>query len=500
MATAYEDRLRKGALINLLGLIGKLLFPLLFLIITWLCGPEQVGLYMLAVSLAEVAVSAVQAGFTDAILVYASRHADRAHDDPAEHAALYRVLAGGFAIPIAIALLLAMAAQFGAGLFVELVYPDRPALVPALRIIGVTLPFIALSQACIAATRAQMRMEYDALINAFARPSLLLALSAAFWKLQPTLASLMWAQLATYVLLAGFSVRAFTRFYSLSALVRAIRAGGTDPEVLRFALPQSLNLTLNKYIGRLDVMMLGALGHTDFELGLFGAAALITTNIREVKLIFSGALGPVIVRHHAEGDRVGFAQMLSKTMRWSTSIGVPILLLVAFLRTDLLRIVDASYAAADNRFMLVLLITPFCSTAFSLIGNCIVFTGHSRYNLLNSVLVAGLNTLFCSILIPSYGLMGASVATALATTLITLLQAIELGKLEGVWVDMRAIYKPHVGLAAGLIVLALAWDPAALPTPQRLLLALIVLLGYGALMAALRHEELVGFLRRRARA
>jgi O-antigen/teichoic acid export membrane protein len=497
MATTYDAQLLRGSLINLAGLVGKLLYPLLFLVITWLCGPSQVGLYMLAVSLAEVAVSAVQAGFTDAVLVFGSRHVDGAESDPAQHAALYRVLAAGFAIPLALSMLIAVAALLGAESFVALVYPDRPALVPALRIVGLTLPFIAFSQACIAGTRAKMLMEYDVLLNAFGRPVLMLVCSALFWKLNPTLASLMWAQLVSYVIVAGLALKAFSRFYSLSALLRAVRARKSDPEVLRFALPQSLNLTLNKYIGRLDVMVLGALGHSNFDLGLFGAAALITTNIREVRLIFSGALGPVIIRHHAQGDREGVERLLNQATRWSTSIAVPILLLVAYLRTDLLRIVDGSYAAADNRFMLVLVITPFLSTAFGLAGNCIVFTGHSRYNLLNSVLVAALNTGFCALLIPRYGLMGAATATALAAFLITILQLVELGKLEHVWLRARAIYKPHLGLAVGIVVLVLLWDPAQLPAAQRLLLALGTVLGYGALMWGLRHEEVVAFVARK---
>src|SRR5919205_991936 len=98
----------------------------------------------------------------------------------------------------------------------------RGAFINLLALLGMLLPFIALMQGCIAGTRAQMHMEYDALLNAFARPVLLLAFSALFWKLSPTLASLMWAQLVSYVLVTGFALRAFTRFYSLRALLTAI--------------------------------------------------------------------------------------------------------------------------------------------------------------------------------------------------------------------------------------------------------------------------------------
>jgi len=496
MPGSYDERLRRGAMINLLGLVGKLLFPLLFLIITWLCGPEKVGLYMLAVSLAEVAISAVQAGFVDAVLVYASRHVDKAEEDAAEKAALYGVLGAGFGVPLLLSVVFALGSLFFAGLFVEHVYPNRPMLTPALRIVGFTLPLIAISQACISATKAKMHMEYDALLNGFLRPVLLLGASITFWKLKPELESLMWAQLVAYAGMTLFAVRGFARHYEIAPLLSAMRTRIFDREVLRFAIPQSLNMTLNKYLGRLDVMMLGAMGHSDFELGLFGAAAMITINIREVKLIFSGALGPVVARHHAAGEREAFSDVLSRVTRWSTTIAVPLVLVVACLRTEILRFVDASYAAADNRFFLVLLIPPLLSTAFGLAGNSIVFTGHSRFNLLNSVLVAALNTVFCSLLIPRYGLMGAAVATAIASTLITILQLIELSWLEGVRLRPALIYKPHVGLVLGVAALMLAWDPATLPMLQRVGLAIGLGLGYFILMLAMKHEEVLRIVQR----
>lgn len=499
MSSAYDERLRKGALVNLLGLVGKLLFPLLFLIITWLCGPEKVGLYMLAVSLAEVAISAVQAGFVDAVMVYGSRHVDRAAHDPAEKAALYGVLGAGFGMPLVISVLFAFLGLFFAGIFVEQVYPDRPALIPALRIVGFTLPLIAISQACISATKAKMHMEYDALLNGFLRPVLLLGASVVFWKLKPELESLMWAQLVAYFGVTVFAVRGFTKHFEWRPLLTAMRERIFDREVLRFALPQSLNMTLNKYLGRLDVMMLGAMGHSDFELGLFGAAAMITINIREVKLIFSGALGPVVARHHAAKETDAFADVLSRVTRWSTTIAVPLVLVVACLRTDILRFVDRSYAQADNAFFLVLLIPPLLSTAFGLAGNCIVFTGHSRFNLLNSVLVAALNTGFCTLLIPPYGLMGAAIATALASSLITILQLVELKWLEGVGLRFAQVYKPHLGLVLGTLLLMAFWDPANLSGVQRAALASTLGVGFLVLMLLLRHEEIVRLAQRALR-
>lgn len=493
---SYDAKLRRGAFINLVGLVGKIFFPLFLFVVAWVAGPETFGLYLLAVSLAEILVSAVQSGFIDAVMIFASRHVDHADTDPAEKAALYRVLAAGFGVPVVVSLLLAVVLELGATRFVALVYPDRPSLARCLEIIGFTLPFIAISQACIAATRAKMIMEYEALLNGFARPVLLLGSSVAGYYVLDGVVGLVAGQLVAYVLLSILAVVGYSRHFELAPLLAALREGWVEREVLRFAIPQSLNMTFNKYLGRLDVMMLGAMGYEDFALGLFGAAATLTINIREIKLIFSQALGPIVVRHHVAREVGEFEAVLGRVSRWSTSLAVPVVLLVAALRTDILHLMRPEFVHADNAFMLILLIPPFLSCAYGLAGNCIVFTGHSSYNLLNSVLVAALNTVFNLVLIPRYGLVGAATATALASFLISMLQLVELAKLEGVVLRLRHVWKPHLGLVLGFGVIALFWDPASLPGLGRAALAGGLVVGYGLLMLAVDHEEVVALAKR----
>ncbi len=491
----YDDKLRRGAAINLLGLLGKLLYPLLFLVITWLGEPATAGLYLLCIAMAEMGASAVQAGFSDAVVVFASHHVERAEQDREAHERLYRVLATGFAIPALLGLCVAVALQLGAGALVAYVYPGRGQLVAALQLIGWTLPFIALSQAGIAATKARMHMEYDALLNGFMRPALLISSSVLFWHLSPTLASLLWALLASYAVLTVLSLFGFARHYSFAELWLALKRGQVDRQVVRFGIPQSLHLTFEKYLTRVDLMMLGAMGYTNFELGLYGSAAMITVNIREVRLIFSGALGPVVARYHAEGDRSAFAALLGRVTRWTTTIAAPIILLVGATRSGLLGVFDASYAQADSRFMLLLLIPPMLNCSFGLVGNCIMFTGHAGYNLLNSVLVAVLNTGLNYLLIPAYGLLGAAAATALSSLAVTLLQMIELRALEHVSVRLRDIYKPHVGFVLCALAFALIWDPHG-DSSREAWFGLALPFGFLGMMLALRHEEAMLAVRR----
>jgi O-antigen/teichoic acid export membrane protein len=156
-----------------------------------------------------------------------------------------------------------------------------------------------------------------------------------------------------------------------------------------------------------------------------------------------------------------------------------------------LRLVSRSYTG-DSRFMVLLLIPPFLSCAYGLAGNLVTYTGHSAWTLTNSVLIAGFNTAFCWLLIPRYGLFGAGLATALAMTMISFLQMVELNWLERVRIRLSAVYKPHVALLAAACALAVFWDPAQIEgLGMRIAVGFGVVALYGAVLYALRHEELL---------
>jgi O-antigen/teichoic acid export membrane protein len=485
-AERYDQHLRRGALYNLLGLAAKLVHPLFFLVVTWFFGPDLVGLYFLAVSVGEIANSAVTAGFNEATTLFASRHAD----DPAAEGKLYAVLGDAFAITGGLSLVLMVGLYAGAGFIVEHWYADRPGLAGALRLLALSLPPAAVAQVAIASTKARMHMQYDALINGFVKPLTLLVCSILAKVLGLGLEGLIGAHVVMQTILAVMGVRAMAKHYSVRQVWHATLHPVWDREILRFAVPQTLNMTVTKYLTRVDMMLLGALGFSNWHLAFYSAAALITTNLREVKLIFSTALAPVAARHHARGDKAAFEEALGRLSRWTTAIAVPLVLVVAILRTDLLRFVDASYTQ-DSTFMVWLLVPPFLSCAFGLAGNCVVYTGHSGWNLFNSVLVGTLNTLLNWLMIPRWGLWGAAVATAIASSLVSGLQMVELYFLEKVRIRAAAVFKPHVALAVALAAFALLGDPALLPGfGYRLAAAGAVVAGYGLLMLALRLEEL----------
>lgn len=493
----YDSQLARGAVINLIGLVAKLVHPLFFVLITWFFGTSVVGLYFLAIFIVQVADSAVTAGYNDATTIFGSAHADPESPTAPQ---LYQVLGNAFAITLGLSGVLMLVGLFGIEPLVTSLYADKPELEGALRILLWSLPLTALPQVCIAATKALMFMGYDTSINGFAKPLVLLATSLLAWFLDAGLEGLMWAHVATQAVVTVLALWAFRRHFSLALTLQAIRNFRLEREMLRFALPQNLNMTFNRYLTRLDVIMLGAFGFSNHQLAYYSAAALVTSNLREIKLIFSSALGPIIARHHAAGDRQSLIRDLSRVTRWTTTLIVPAVLASVVLRDDILALVDPSFGPASGEsslFVVMLLVPPLLSCSLGLAGNTIVWTRHSTWNLVNSSLIALLNTGFNWLMIPWLGLEGAAIATVAASLMVSLLQLGELWMLERAFIAPSAVYKPWLGFALGLGALLLVWDPATLGTVGlRIGLAGALVASFFGLMLVLRHEEVVGTLRR----
>ena len=125
----FNAQLKRGALVNLIGIAAKLIYPLFFVVLTWLFGPEVVGLYFLVVFIAEVAVSAVSSGFNDATVIYASHAVD--DESGAEikvSARAYRVLANGLVLTLGFSILLVIAFMLCADVLCDRIYDGRDGL------------------------------------------------------------------------------------------------------------------------------------------------------------------------------------------------------------------------------------------------------------------------------------------------------------------------------------------------------------------------------------
>jgi len=448
-----DEKVARGAVVNGLGMAGKLLIPLFFVIGPWLYGPSVMGTYYLSYVIIELAVALGLSGFNDGILMFASRYRDNSDKQDL----LYQALANALVFSSLLVLALILFSRFVGPDLLQFYRPD-PELLHALQVMVFGLPAMVISVLVVAATKSALTMKWDALLMGGLRPLLFILMAFTFYPFGWGVTALAWGYVVSQWVVACCALIVFRIYFSYTLLWDQLKKFRLFPPLLGFALPQNLNMAFNTTISNLDVLMLGYFGFQEAAIFVYGMGAQVARNVRQVKLAFSDAFVPVLARLHGAGDSKGMNELFSTVTRWIITIALPLLLTVAMFRREILHIFVPTYTG-DSFFMLLLLIVPLLSCGFGLAGNTVVMTGHAKWNLLNSLFVAAANISLNYFLIPRFGLVGAAMATAIAVSMLSLAQIIEARYLAHVSLRIKQVYKPYVATIAPALILVFSLCP-----------------------------------------
>ncbi len=445
---SVANELKKGALVNFFGVVGKMAAPAFLIVVNRLYGPEVFGIYITANVAVEIIIAFLTSGFKDGALIFVSRFAD--HKD--EQKDLYTALSNAFLWSIGLSLLVFISSILFGQQLLEIIYKDdfSSSLSTIFQIMILSIPLMAFERIVLASTQGLKIMKYDAINNGWLRPLALLIFSILFWFITPTVTGMALAYFTTQALLFVISVFIYSKLLSWNKLFLAFREFKINAELVEFAIPQSLNMTLNRFITGIDILMLPAFGFGPAVVGFYGAGSMLVREIRSVKMIFSTAFNPFIVRLHKEGRFSELSHHFSKTASWILSIAFPIILLVAVFKDYLLVFIHPEYGG-DSSFMFYLLPIPYLYCSFSLAGNIVAMTGHSKLNLMNSFIVATSNILMNLFLIPKFGVVGAASASASAMFILVCFEMVEARYVARAKMYFKEVFRAHT---AGFIATA----------------------------------------------
>lgn len=468
---------------NALGTAGKALTPLFFILVTRLYGPELAGFYYAGWVVMEVALSLTLSGFYAGIMMFATRSLDDGRTDEN----VYQVFANGLVATLGVSLVLLVGVQVGALTILPRIFP-RPGYVEALRVLVLSLPFTAVPALVASASKARLTMRWDALLEGLLRPLLLATVVASATLLRLGPRGLIWGHVIAEILRAGVALVVFGHLFSYRRLAAAVTRLRLFRPLFTFALPQNLNMAFSAVMTNVDVMMLAAFDVRPSYVLYYGMGAQIASNVRQARLVFSRAFEPLIARLHGRGDWEGLRTAFSQVSRWSTIYGLPLALAIIVLRHDLIRLFHGSFTG-DTTFMVILIVSPMLACSFGTAGSIIVMTGHTGYNLANSMAAASLNGVLNYLLIPRMGINGAALATLLSTTTLTLVQLVEADRLARARIRIRSLALPYLAMLvpAGVAVAGLLYGVDQ-TLPGRLV---IVLLCLGIFAATLRGWRFV---------
>jgi O-antigen/teichoic acid export membrane protein len=351
------------------------------------------------------------------------------------------------------------------------------AVAAALRALAIALPFAALTDTMLGATRGYQDMRPTVVVDRIGRSGLqaigviAATLAGSYALLAPLWAvPYLGASAAALLWLRGIMGRHRRQLAATEASGHTLRFASGRPVAdnkhgmpnakgfWRFTGPRSLASVAQIVIQRLDIVLVGVLrGPVDAAIYTAATRFLVASQLGNAAI--SMAAQPQLTKLFAVGDRAGANAVYQATTAWLIMLTWPLYLLVAIFGPGVLAIFGRTYHAGSAA-MLILATAMLVATACGQVDTVLITTGRSSWSLCNGLLAMGVNVGVDLALIPSFGITGAAIGWAAAIAITNLVP------LAQVAVAAR-VHPFGSGTAAALLLTTLSF--AIIPLTFRIL-------------------------------
>ncbi|HET9894690.1 MAG TPA: oligosaccharide flippase family protein [Streptosporangiaceae bacterium] len=449
-------RVARGGALNLGGALVSAVASLgLAVLITHSFSKPVAGSFFVAMSLFLIVEAVANLGAYNGTIYFIARlralHAERripailrATIVPVVISSLVAAIAVGvFAAPLATLLLDGKSA------------PDvSPAAVASsLRALAVALPFAALADTLLGASRGYHAMKPTVIIDRIGR-SVLQSAGVLAAGLAGSSALLAPAWGFPYVAASAVAFFWLRRIMRRAASRRAHDEPATHqpawpvsarrPPIIdnrhgkpnakgfwRFTGPRSLASVAQIVIQRLDIVLVGILkGPVDAAIYTAATRFLVAGQLGNAAI--SMAAQPQLTRLFTIGDRDGANAVYQATTGWLILLTWPLYLLAVVFGPTVLAIFGRSYTGGST-VMVILGIAMLVATGCGQVDTVLITTGRSSWSLYNGLLAMVINVGVDLILIPRLGITGAAIGWAAAigiTNLVPLVQVATVAKVH----------------------------------------------------------------------
>ena len=438
-------------------------------------GADGYGLYSLAISAAALFTGVSLLGLDDAMVRYVAILSSRK-----DERGVWGTIQIGLAVSTVSGILMGVALYFLAGPIANGLF-DEPRLAPLLEVMAVIVPFLCVSNVLLGCARGFGRMDFAAFAENVVQSVVRMALLAVlfFIGLEPLTAVVVFGiadVAATITLILLLNRHLPLRRVQIREARREFRP------VFSFAFPLWLSGLLNQFRRNIEAVMLGALS-TVSNVGVLSIVDRVNLVGHTVYRSIIVSVKPVLARLHDREDRPGLAHLYTTTTRWTLSLNLPFFLVIVLYPDALLGIFGKSFTTGADA-LVVIAFAELVVAGTGICGSVIDMTGHTRAKLVNSVLWISLLLASNALLIPRWGVLGAAVASLIASAAVNLARLIEVRVLEGLLPYRRNFWKPVAAAVAayagGLAMLTyLPFDDSIVAV---IIQALVVLAIYGGLL------------------
>lgn len=314
----------------------------------------------------------------------------------------------GLSTTLVAAAVLTTVLVLGAGTIAE--YIGRPDAARLLQLFFVTIPLTVGLRIGIGGIQGLENTRYRTLVGDIFYPVTRIGLLVVF----------LWAGYETlsagyaYLLAAGLSfVGAHLLLNRLLPLVGAFEVN--PREVLAFSLPIVISGFLAILLSQTDTLMVGYFRTTE-EVALYSAAFPIAIGLGALLSAFNFLYLPIASRLDADGEHDEIAAIYAVTTKWAFFLTFPAFLTFAVYSGDVLAVLFGERYRPASLALTILTVGYFSNALFGQNLPTISALGQTKFLAVTNSIAFSVNLGLNLLLIPRYGYVGASVASAVSYT------------------------------------------------------------------------------------
>jgi O-antigen/teichoic acid export membrane protein len=337
------------------------------------------------------------------------------------------LLARSGRVVIAISLTLSVALLLGAPALATYYFHSLE-MTNVLRVFTLQLPVLVLFRFLSSAVTAAKRVDFAAKITNILSPAIFLALLALIGFVHPglygTVAARILAQLAAVLCLVLFLMRRYPKVPKIEPV-----AANIFGEYLRLSLPLFFIGVGYQVLHQMDTIMLGHFA-SESDVGVYSVALKVSSFV----LIGFGIVLPIVAplfSQFSETRDNELTEALFRTVtRWMCYSALIIFACIAIFRVELLHLFGKGFIAGATA-LLILAAGNLANAASGPTGILLTMTGKQKWELANAISMVAFNFLLNLVLIPTMGLIGAAIATAVSIATVNAVKLVQVYMLFG---------------------------------------------------------------------
>lgn len=419
--STYEKNLKlttkQAGLVFSTRVVGYLLGFVSQAVFARLLGADEFGLYSLGLTIANVGVLFAGFGLNSGMTRFLGEYLGKKDFSKAKG-----IVIGGFKITLLLSILFAVViTSFRKWISVDVL--NEPRLIPIIPWFSIVLILLAISNLIGGVFQGLKKPSVYFFFKEISGRLLRVGTFVLLYLLGIRLLGVVLATVISLSLMLPFLIFYLYR-YANFIFDKSITTEKNNKKLLGYSSNMLFVSFTYFLMGQVNRLILGAFLDST-SVGLYTISDTVAGLSMFFLASFNSIFAPIIAELYHSGDLDTLSKMYSNITRWIVSLTIPITLWLIIFSKDILIVFGKDYLSAKYALMM-LAIGQFINATTGSCGLMLSMTKFQKYEMINGVMVAGLNIFLNILLIPKLGIIGSAIGGMITISAVNLLKSIEV--------------------------------------------------------------------------